>query len=55
MTNAIKSPQPSTGAGRQPPPALFKNSLRAWQARWKAQREATAAAPEKARNQGAPA
>jgi hypothetical protein len=55
MSIESKRGQRPQGTDRQPPPALFKNSLRAWQAQFKAQREAAAAAPDKARNQGAPA
>jgi hypothetical protein len=34
------------GENKSVPVALFKNSLRMWQARWKAQKEAQAAAPK---------
>jgi hypothetical protein len=54
MTPTIK-PSPSRPNTDRPPAALFKNSLRAWQARWKAQREHAAPENDKTRTPEAPA
>jgi hypothetical protein len=45
MPDRVLSETPGTAGEVPPPVALFKNSLRLWQARWKARQDAGAAEP----------
>jgi hypothetical protein len=55
MQASRKPIPPCVHEDKQPAVATFKNSLRAWQARYKAQRATRAAYSQKALSQAAPA